>query len=186
AYCPMRGGRGRADSESGWPTMPDTPSFPETPPITNTAHLQPPTAHRGDPEEADAGAAAPLPLPRPRPPLPAALQGWTGRPGAAEHAPAGPVPPPGYRIRRGAGGGGMGVVYEAERLDLKRTVAVKVLHPALPLSPEHLARCHAEAGAVARLRHPGIVDVYERGEVAGRPYLVMEFVGGESLAARLA
>ena len=71
------------------------------------------------------------------------------------------------------------------QLDLKHIVAVKFLHPAAPFGPEQSARFRAEAEAAARLHHPNIVGVHDRGEVAGRLYLVMEFVPGENLAVRL-
>jgi tetratricopeptide (TPR) repeat protein len=80
----------------------------------------------------------------------------------------------------------MGVVYEAEQLDLKRTVAIKLLHPAASLSPALLARFRAEAEAAARVGHPNIVGVHELGEADGRPFLAMEYIAGGSLAVRLA
>src|SRR6478672_10462964 len=68
---------------------------------------------------------------------------------------------PGYRLRREVGRGGMGVVYEADQLDLKRVVAVKLLHPAAPFGPEQSDRFRAEAEAAARLQHPNIVGVHD-------------------------
>ena len=108
------------------------------------------------------------------------------RPSDAAAAPADLPQPPGYRLVREVGRGGMGVVYEAEQLDLRRVVAVKLLHPAVPFGPEQLARFRAEAEAAARLHHPNVVDVHDRGEVAGQPYLAMELVAGDRLADRLA
>ncbi|MGP4097217.1 protein kinase domain-containing protein [Nonomuraea sp. KM90] len=83
------------------------------------------------------------------------------------------------------GGGGMGEVWRADDTVLGRTVAVKVLMPALTEDPTFAQRFQNEARAMASLRHPGIVDVYDYGicEVDGRQvsFLVMEYVQGESL-----
>ncbi|PZG18610.1 serine/threonine-protein kinase, partial [Nonomuraea aridisoli] len=83
------------------------------------------------------------------------------------------------------GGGGMGEVWRADDLVLGRTVAVKVLIPALTENAASARRFQNEARAMATLRHPGVVDVYDYGttEVAGRrvSFLVMEYVSGESL-----
>jgi hypothetical protein len=82
------------------------------------------------------------------------------------------------------GRGGMGVVYKARHLALKRTVALKMLagHP----HPAERARFRAEAEAVARLQHPNIVQIHEVGEADGRPFFALEYVAGGSLAERLA
>ena len=66
-------------------------------------------------------------------------------------------------LRRELGRGGMGVVYEAEQLDLKRTVALKLLHAGVPLGPQQLARFRAEAEATARLCHPNVVELTQNG-----------------------
>lgn len=89
-----------------------------------------------------------------------------------------------FRILREIGRGGMGVVYLAEDEVLKRPVALKVLPPASgdPAGPERFRR---EAQAVARLAHPGIVQVFRTGEDGDRSYIAMEFVDGENLRARL-
>ncbi|WP_148281388.1 serine/threonine-protein kinase [Tsukamurella sp. 1534] len=87
----------------------------------------------------------------------------------------------GYTVVRRLGSGGMGEVYLARHPRLPRLDAVKVLRaqPA-PSTPETLARFHQEAGILARLTHPNIVEVYDRGEADGRPWIAMEYVAGVS------
>ncbi len=68
---------------------------------------------------------------------------------------------------------------------LDRYVAIKALHPALTGEPNFLARFQREAQVVARLEHPNIVPIYDYSEHEGRPYLVMKFIEGETLKARL-
>jgi serine/threonine protein kinase len=91
-----------------------------------------------------------------------------------------------FQILRELGRGGMGVVYEAEQLSLKRRVALKVLPPALGHDARLKARFQREAEAAGRLRHPGIVPVISFGDVAGTPFFAMELVEGRSLARVLA
>ncbi|GAA3642006.1 hypothetical protein GCM10022224_000400 [Nonomuraea antimicrobica] len=90
-----------------------------------------------------------------------------------------------YLLGGRLGGGGMGEVWRADDTVLGRTVAVKVLMPALSEDPTFTQRFQNEARAMATLRHPGVVDVYDYGicEVEGRQvsFLVMEYVQGESL-----
>jgi serine/threonine protein kinase len=92
---------------------------------------------------------------------------------------------PGYEILGELGRGGMGVVYKARQLALHRTVALKMVRNRANTGPKDLARFRAEAAVIARLRHPNIVQVYDVGEAAGRPYFVLEFVAGGSLAEHL-
>src|SRR5438128_1654954 len=92
---------------------------------------------------------------------------------------------PGYEILRELGRGGMGVVYQARQLGLQRTVALKMVLNGIQAGPRDLARFRAEAAAIARLQHPNIVQIYDVGEAAGRPYFVLEFVAGGSLAQHL-
>ncbi len=91
-----------------------------------------------------------------------------------------------YEVLEVAGRGGMGVVYRARHVALKREVALKMVLVGGHIGPEHLARFRIEAEAVARLQHPNIVQIHEVGESGGRPYFAMEFVEGGSLAGKLA
>ncbi|BCB91604.1 putative serine/threonine-protein kinase PknA [Phytohabitans suffuscus] len=96
-----------------------------------------------------------------------------------------------YRLEERVATGGMGDVWRATDLALGRTVAVKVLLPGLSADPGFAARFLAESRMLAAVRHPGVVQVYDRGECdlpdgTRAAYLVMEFVDGEPLSARLA
>ncbi|WP_433796175.1 serine/threonine-protein kinase [Actinoplanes sp. CA-252034] len=90
-----------------------------------------------------------------------------------------------FRLRDRLGAGGMSVVWRAHDQVLGRDVAVKVLSPALARDTARLAHIRDEARAVARLRHPNIVEVYDYGEAGGLPYLVMEVAEGRTLAQLL-
>jgi serine/threonine-protein kinase len=93
---------------------------------------------------------------------------------------------PGYEVEEVLGRGGMGVVFKARQLVLDRVVAVKML-PAGPFAgPQELGRFRRETSALASLRHPNVVQVYDAGDVDGRPYFAMEFIEGDSLARKLA
>jgi serine/threonine-protein kinase len=105
--------------------------------------------------------------------------------GAAPDAGARPAAP-GYEMLGEVGRGGMGVVYKARHLGLKRLVALKMVLAGPHAGAELRARFRAEAEAIARLQHPNIVQVHEVGESGGLPYLVLEYVAGSSLAGRLA
>src|SRR5215813_7439228 len=85
-----------------------------------------------------------------------------------------------YKVIEKLGEGGMGVVYRAEDMTLGRSVAIKFL---TSLDRHYRARFPREARAVSRLNHPNIAAVYEYGETEnGQPYLVMEFVKGDTLS----
>jgi tetratricopeptide (TPR) repeat protein len=88
-----------------------------------------------------------------------------------------------FRIERAAGSGGMGAVFRALDLETGRPVAVKVLHDERGADA---ARFEGEARTLAALSHPGVVRYVAHGIAAGRPYLVMEWLDGESLEERLA
>jgi serine/threonine protein kinase len=90
-----------------------------------------------------------------------------------------------YTVEGEIGRGGMGVVYSARDLKLKRRVAIKVLPPELAFREEIRTRFLREAETAARLSHPNIVPIHAVGEGDGLVYFVMAFVDGESLAARL-
>jgi serine/threonine-protein kinase len=85
---------------------------------------------------------------------------------------------PGYEILEKIGEGGTSSVWKARQISLDRIVAIKTLSPVYLPDQEALARFRQEAQAAARLKHPAIVQVYDAGESDGRPYLVMEYVGG--------
>ena len=87
-----------------------------------------------------------------------------------------------YRIQDKLGEGGMGAVYKAEQISLKRTVAVKLLRPEVAGSQLLLRRFNAEAEAVAKLSHPNTVNIYDFGQDAdGTLFIAMEFIEGHSL-----
>ena len=90
-----------------------------------------------------------------------------------------------YRIIDEIGHGGMGVVYKAEDIKLKRYVALKFLPPHLMDSPELKERFLIEAQAAAALNHPNICVIHEVGESEERPFIAMEYVDGETLRDRI-
>jgi serine/threonine protein kinase len=93
---------------------------------------------------------------------------------------------PGYEVEAVLGQGGVGVVFRARHLRLGRPVAIKMLLAGAYAGPTELMRFQLEAEAVAGLCHANVVQIYEVGELEGRPYFTMEFVDGGSLAQKLA
>jgi tRNA A-37 threonylcarbamoyl transferase component Bud32 len=92
-----------------------------------------------------------------------------------------------YTVLKQLGTGAMGEVYLAEHRHLKRKAAVKLLAPELVGRPDLLERFFLEARATSAIAHPGIVQVFDcEVDATGRPYIVMEFLDGETLAAVLA
>jgi len=92
----------------------------------------------------------------------------------------------GYEILDTLGKGGMGVVYKARQLNLKRIVALKMIRGNGIIPDEDRVRFQREAEAVARLQHPNIVQIYEVGEAEGQPYLSLEYIDGGNLAKEIA
>ena len=92
---------------------------------------------------------------------------------------------PGYEVEALLGRGGMGVVYKARHLRLKRFVALKMLISGAYAGPRERARFQREAEAVASLPHANIVQVYDVGDHGGWSYFTMEYVEGGSLAQKL-
>ncbi len=90
-----------------------------------------------------------------------------------------------YRIAAPIGEGGMGAVYRAEDTRLGRTVAIKLIRSNMAGSAHVRQRFEREARAIAALNHPHICAVYDVGSDSGADYLVMEYLEGETLAARL-
>jgi tetratricopeptide (TPR) repeat protein/predicted Ser/Thr protein kinase len=88
---------------------------------------------------------------------------------------------PGYEIVSELGRGGMGVVYQAQQVSLKRVVALKMILAGFHADSAACIRFHIEAEAVARLQHPNIVQIYEVGEYEGKPFLSLEYINGGSL-----
>jgi serine/threonine-protein kinase len=90
-----------------------------------------------------------------------------------------------YRIETPLGQGGMSAVYKGADPNLRRTVAVKLIHSHLAQDPEFVRRFEEEAASVAQLRHPNIIQVYDFNHDGDTYFMVLEFVSGESLHEKL-
>lgn len=93
----------------------------------------------------------------------------------------------GYRVQREIGRGGMGAVYEAVHERLGQRVAIKVMFPEFSSDPEFMRRFQAEARAASVVRHPGLVTIFNHGQLSnGKAFIMMEYLQGESLRSRTA
>ncbi len=90
-----------------------------------------------------------------------------------------------YRLEEKIGSGGMSTVYRAFDPTLERWVAIKLMHRDISSDPDQLERFRREARAVARLNHPHVVTVIDAGEDDGTPFIVFEYVEGETLKERI-
>jgi eukaryotic-like serine/threonine-protein kinase len=141
------------------PSQQDPANRPESEPVVET--LSDPVPSSPGP----IGVAETLPTPETGAPVP----------------PSGPLAIPGYEILGELGFGGMGVVYKARQVKLNRLVALKVIRSGSHAVQAERDRFRIEAEAVARLQHPGVVQVYEVGEHNGMPFYALEFCEGGSL-----
>ncbi|MDQ3366666.1 MAG: protein kinase [Myxococcota bacterium] len=90
-----------------------------------------------------------------------------------------------YKVLESMAAGSMGAVYKAERVPVGKIVAIKFLHASFANDPEFLARFERETRVMSKLAHPNCVSVVDFGVWEGAPYLVMEYVGGQTLRSML-
>src|SRR3954447_12380290 len=90
-----------------------------------------------------------------------------------------------YKLEAKLGSGGMSTVYLARDTTLDRAVAVKVMHREMSEQADQLERFRQEARSVAKFSHPNVVSVIDAGEDGGHPYIVFEYIEGETLKQRI-
>nr|WP_303652901.1 serine/threonine-protein kinase [Paludisphaera mucosa] len=175
--------RERRSSRDGEPTVDGGPAEA---PLEGTLGRPPeddPAATLGDDATLDSSWSAPPSGPTLDAPQGGGIGTWVG--GGGGEGDFTPVDPPGYRIERELGRGGMGVVYLARQTHANRMVALKMVLGGRG-RPEDVLRFRNEGESLARLHHPNIVQIYEVGVVDGRPFFSMEYVEGGTLAESIA
>ena len=90
-----------------------------------------------------------------------------------------------YQVIRSLGSGAMGTVYEAQHEQIKSRVAIKILHPHFAQHSSLRGRFFQEAYTANRVNHPGVVTVFDHGQVGDSAYIIMEYLAGETLHARM-
>jgi serine/threonine protein kinase len=155
-------------SADGWHTQPPRERMPSLPPLTDpTAGTMPPNSGTPSPE-----VSATIDLEAWDFLAPAQEPGEIGRLGT-------------YRVLKVLGAGGMGIVFQAEDLTLRRNVAIKAMRPAMACSTSAKQRFLREAQTAAALEHDHIVPIYQVGEDRGVPFIAMPLLRGEPLDVRL-
>jgi tRNA A-37 threonylcarbamoyl transferase component Bud32 len=178
-------------------TGPASDTYGDDPTAACPSPASPDDTRHGDTDPAGETLAAPAPTqedaPTQRSPdastidrIPAESTDSTTTPLAAGPSPvAATQTVPGYDLLEPLGEGGMGVVWKARQTKLNRLVALKMVLGDQRAGSKDLIRFLAEAEAVAAIKHPHVVQVYEYGDAGGRPYLAMEYLPGGSLSNRL-